>query len=151
MSTVIRDRSTASLPFTTSFATWCNALSWSAYGLLVAHDIMVNTQCGSISLEFLHYATYCCALSTMYVCISDSSGSTFYCVCADIWTKSSGTCPGDDSDVFVRHIRHAPDQTSCFETTVLTGEVVAPCEWFTHSLSDGLLIHVYVLFLLHVS
>ncbi len=42
MSTVIRDKSTASMPFFTSFTTWCNALSWSMYGLLVANDPLVS-------------------------------------------------------------------------------------------------------------
>mmetsp|Transcript_13555 Transcript_13555/g.20335 ORF Transcript_13555/g.20335 Transcript_13555/m.20335 type:complete len:194 (-) Transcript_13555:322-903(-) len=41
LATVIKDKSTASLPFATSFTTWCNALSWASYGLLVAHDPMV--------------------------------------------------------------------------------------------------------------
>ena len=39
--TVLRDKSTAALPFATSFSGWCNALSWSAYGLLVANDAMI--------------------------------------------------------------------------------------------------------------
>lgn len=42
LGTVIREKSTASMPFLTSFATWCNALSWSLYGLLVADDVMVR-------------------------------------------------------------------------------------------------------------
>ena len=41
LQTVIRDRSTASLPFPTSLATWCNAFSWSLYGLMIAHDPMI--------------------------------------------------------------------------------------------------------------
>jgi solute carrier family 50 protein (sugar transporter) len=41
LSTVIREKSTASMPFFTSFTTWCNALSWSLYGLLVANDRMI--------------------------------------------------------------------------------------------------------------
>ena len=35
LSTVIKDKSTASIPFGTSLACWLNALSWSAYGFLV--------------------------------------------------------------------------------------------------------------------
>lgn len=42
MSTVIRDKSTSSMPFFTSFTTWCNALCWSMYGLLVANDPIVS-------------------------------------------------------------------------------------------------------------
>jgi solute carrier family 50 protein (sugar transporter) len=42
LSTVIRDKSTKSMPFGTSFATWCNAFSWSLYGLVVAKDFMVR-------------------------------------------------------------------------------------------------------------
>ena len=38
---VIRERSTRSMPFYTSFSGWLNSLSWSLYGLLVAHDFMV--------------------------------------------------------------------------------------------------------------
>jgi len=41
LKTVFATKSTASLPFGTSFMGWCNSLSWSAYGLLVAHDIMI--------------------------------------------------------------------------------------------------------------
>ena len=41
LKTVIRDKSTASLPFPTSLATWCNAFSWSLYGLMIAHDPMI--------------------------------------------------------------------------------------------------------------
>jgi solute carrier family 50 (sugar transporter) len=39
--TVIRDKSTAALPFATSLTTWLNALSWASYGCLVAHDPMI--------------------------------------------------------------------------------------------------------------
>lgn len=39
--TVINERSTASLPFLTSLTTFGNALSWSLYGLIIAHDPMV--------------------------------------------------------------------------------------------------------------
>lgn len=42
LSTVIRDKSTESMPFGTSLATWCNACSWSLYGLIVAKDFMVS-------------------------------------------------------------------------------------------------------------
>lgn len=39
--TVIEKKSTASLPFPTSFATWLNGLSWGLYGLLVVNDPLV--------------------------------------------------------------------------------------------------------------
>lgn len=39
--TVIRERSTTSLPFFTSLIIWCNALSWFLYGRLVADDELV--------------------------------------------------------------------------------------------------------------
>mmetsp|Transcript_19791 Transcript_19791/g.19902 ORF Transcript_19791/g.19902 Transcript_19791/m.19902 type:complete len:217 (+) Transcript_19791:42-692(+) len=39
--TVLRDKTTAAMPFPISFLGWLNAASWSAYGLLVAHDVMV--------------------------------------------------------------------------------------------------------------
>jgi uncharacterized protein with PQ loop repeat len=42
VATVVRDKSTASMPFLTSLAGWLNALSWSAYGVIVANDIMVS-------------------------------------------------------------------------------------------------------------
>ncbi len=45
LSTVIRERSTETMPFTTSFLTWCNAFSWSLYGLIIAHDVMVSRSC----------------------------------------------------------------------------------------------------------
>jgi len=41
LKTVIQSRSTAALPFPTSFMGFCNSLSWSAYGLLVANDVMI--------------------------------------------------------------------------------------------------------------
>jgi solute carrier family 50 (sugar transporter) len=40
-STVIKEKSTNSMPFLSSLTTWCNAFSWSMYGLLVAGDIMI--------------------------------------------------------------------------------------------------------------
>lgn len=39
--TVLKDKSTASLPFLTSFATFMNALSWASYGILIANDPMI--------------------------------------------------------------------------------------------------------------
>mmetsp|Transcript_12371 Transcript_12371/g.18131 ORF Transcript_12371/g.18131 Transcript_12371/m.18131 type:complete len:275 (+) Transcript_12371:180-1004(+) len=39
--TVLKDKSTAALPFLTSFATWLNAFCWLSYGILVAHDVMI--------------------------------------------------------------------------------------------------------------
>lgn len=39
--TVIRDRSTAALPFTTSFVTWLNNLSWILFGYFIAQDPLI--------------------------------------------------------------------------------------------------------------
>jgi len=39
--TVIETKSTVSIPFYTSLATWCNAFSWTLYGVIDAHDVMV--------------------------------------------------------------------------------------------------------------
>jgi solute carrier family 50 protein (sugar transporter) len=39
--TVIRDKSTAALPFLSSMFTWLNACSWTLYGIIVANDPMV--------------------------------------------------------------------------------------------------------------
>ena len=41
MRTVIKDKSTAALPFSTSFVIWLNSISWLLYGSLVAHDILI--------------------------------------------------------------------------------------------------------------
>lgn len=41
INTVIKEKSTASLPFWTSFVTWLNTLSWVLYGSIVAHDNMI--------------------------------------------------------------------------------------------------------------
>jgi solute carrier family 50 protein (sugar transporter) len=41
ISTVIREQSTAALPFWTSLVTWFNTLSWVLYGLWIAHDNMI--------------------------------------------------------------------------------------------------------------
>jgi solute carrier family 50 (sugar transporter) len=41
MGTVLRDRSTASMPFATSALTTLNVLVWLVYGLVVADDIMI--------------------------------------------------------------------------------------------------------------
>lgn len=41
MQTVIKDKSTLALPFTTSFVIWLNSISWLLYGSLVAHDILI--------------------------------------------------------------------------------------------------------------
>jgi len=40
--TVIKDKSTLSLPFLPSVFTWLNACSWTLYGLQIANDPMVN-------------------------------------------------------------------------------------------------------------
>jgi solute carrier family 50 protein (sugar transporter) len=42
LSTVIREKNTATMPFTTSLMAWGNAVSWSLYGVLIAHDAMVR-------------------------------------------------------------------------------------------------------------
>lgn len=39
--TVIKEQSTASLPFSTSFVAWLNSCSWVAYGYFIAHDPMI--------------------------------------------------------------------------------------------------------------
>jgi uncharacterized protein with PQ loop repeat len=39
--TVLREKSTASLPFNTSLTTWLNALTWLLYGSLIAKDYMI--------------------------------------------------------------------------------------------------------------
>jgi uncharacterized protein with PQ loop repeat len=40
--TVVREKSTDSMPISTSLTAWLNALSWSLYGILVARDSMVS-------------------------------------------------------------------------------------------------------------
>jgi hypothetical protein len=42
LQTVIREKSTTSMPFLSSLTGWCNALSWSLYGLVLAKDPMVR-------------------------------------------------------------------------------------------------------------
>jgi solute carrier family 50 protein (sugar transporter) len=39
--TVIKDKSTASLPFFTSLVIWFNTTSWLFYGYLVANDVLI--------------------------------------------------------------------------------------------------------------
>ncbi len=39
--TVLRERSTAALPLYPSLFTWCNAASWSLYGILISKDVMI--------------------------------------------------------------------------------------------------------------
>lgn len=41
MRTVVQEKSTTALPFTTSFVIWLNSISWLLYGVLVAHDILI--------------------------------------------------------------------------------------------------------------
>jgi uncharacterized protein with PQ loop repeat len=41
VTTVVREKSTAALPFLNSFTTWLNAFTWLLYGILIAHDIMI--------------------------------------------------------------------------------------------------------------
>jgi len=41
LKTVVQSKSTASMPFTTSLMGFLNSMSWSAYGLLVADDVMI--------------------------------------------------------------------------------------------------------------
>lgn len=40
---VIRDKSTASLPFNSSLMSFFNSLSWTLYGYMVANDVVVRT------------------------------------------------------------------------------------------------------------
>lgn len=40
---VIRDKSTASLPFNSSLMSFFNSLSWTMYGYLVADDVLVSS------------------------------------------------------------------------------------------------------------
>ena len=62
INTVIKEKSTASLPFWTSFVTWLNTLSWVLYGSVVAHDnmiIMPNTLGLALaSLQMCLFALY---------------------------------------------------------------------------------------------
>ena len=39
--TVLKERSTAALPLYPSLFTWCNAASWSLYGILISKDVMI--------------------------------------------------------------------------------------------------------------
>ncbi len=39
--TVIRDKSTASIPFSSSAFMWVNNIGWTAYGYCIAHDVMI--------------------------------------------------------------------------------------------------------------
>lgn len=41
LGTVLKNKSTAALPFLTSLTTWLNSLCWLSYGILVANDIMI--------------------------------------------------------------------------------------------------------------
>lgn len=41
VSTVIKEKSTAALPFLNSFTTWLNGLTWLLYGSIIAHDVMI--------------------------------------------------------------------------------------------------------------
>ena len=41
MGTVIKSRSTVSMPFATSLSAWGNGLSWSLYGFFIVHDPLV--------------------------------------------------------------------------------------------------------------
>lgn len=61
--TVVKDRSTASLPFGICLASWCNALSWLLYGWFVVHDPMVSI-----------------ASPSLLAC------TVYRCCAADIWT-----------------------------------------------------------------
>lgn len=42
LATVIREKSTNSMPFLTSMTAWCNSLSWALYGIILAKDPMVS-------------------------------------------------------------------------------------------------------------
>jgi hypothetical protein len=41
INTVLKEKSTAALPFWTSLVTWLNTFSWVLYGWIVAHDSMI--------------------------------------------------------------------------------------------------------------
>jgi uncharacterized protein with PQ loop repeat len=42
LGTIMKERSTAAMPLIPSIMAFCNALSWTLYGVLVAHDFMVT-------------------------------------------------------------------------------------------------------------
>lgn len=60
--TVLKDKSTAALPFENSLSTWLNALCWFLYGTLVAHDIMIfgpnGMGLGLASIQMLMFVLY---------------------------------------------------------------------------------------------
>lgn len=87
LGTVIREKSTASMPFLTSFATWCNALSWSLYGLLVADDVMVRC---CLSLALRSYRPSLIYFPPKY---------------ADLWPKPCGSISGQRADGVVWSVR----------------------------------------------
>lgn len=41
ITTVVRDRSTETMPFITSLMMWLNSLSWLSYGLFISKDVMI--------------------------------------------------------------------------------------------------------------
>jgi hypothetical protein len=57
--TVLKEKSTASLPFWTSFVTWLNSLSWVLYGYFVAHDnLILMPNCLGLLLGSLQMALF---------------------------------------------------------------------------------------------
>jgi len=52
--TVLMDKNCQSMPFWTSLTTWINTLSWTLYGIVVAHDFMIYFPniCGFILASF---------------------------------------------------------------------------------------------------
>jgi solute carrier family 50 protein (sugar transporter) len=62
IATVVATKDTSSMPFVTSLATFLNAASWTAYGVLVANDAMVYVPnvlglCAA-SVQMMLYAVY---------------------------------------------------------------------------------------------
>ena len=51
MGTVIREKSTASLPLNPSIMSFFNSVSWSLYGILIAHDFLVSLIFALILME----------------------------------------------------------------------------------------------------
>lgn len=52
--TVVQEKSTASMPLMVSLTAWCNSLSWTLYGLIVAHDVMVEKENCEIMCPKMH-------------------------------------------------------------------------------------------------
>jgi uncharacterized protein with PQ loop repeat len=57
LGTIMKERSTAAMPLIPSIMAFCNALSWTLYGVLVAHDFMVAPNLFSSTSCFLRTVT----------------------------------------------------------------------------------------------